>query len=309
MTIWGMKRLFAAAVNSRTSVCLMVGVMALGLGGCAGANDTKSVADRNTDFKVSEPYDYAADDVAIEKTSHESNSRAAKSYYPPSAKLRRFASDNPYCLLWSDWESLCSYTKEGGGMECHDDPTFRVEPSSPFCASIIDLTKTTDDQLKSLNRFCSLVRKIPVLDKAPIRKVDACVRYENERPFSGRRMSVLNHRWCETWLTDKGLISCHSYEDKALSSGESISHTSNTSSYSCNDAISENVSFEKATCSQWAKTDQCQNPQFRGNGVNYAAENQFLDFSDESAYDKIVIAPGSVHIPLPLPTLGVFCGK
>ena len=229
-----------------------------------------------------------------------------KSFYPPSKTLKKFAHKNPSCPLWSDWQSLCSYTGEGGGIICHDDPSYRAEPSAPFCAYKVDLTKTTSEELASLQRFCSLLSTTSLLDKAPIRKVKACFQYQNKRPFSGRNMTSLGHKWCNAWITDIGWLTCDGYEDKILDSGIKISEAS---SYSCKKAISEKIEFERASCAQWSYTHPCANPQFLGSGVNYIQENPFLDFSDESAFDKIIIPNDKAHLPLPVPTLGIFCHK
>lgn len=219
-----------------------------------------------------------------------------KTFYQPSEALKNFALENPSCLLWSDWQSLCSYSGVGGSVVCHDDPFHRVEPSAPFCANEVDLTKVTSDQLDSMNRFCSLLLKTPLLNRAPIQEVDACYQYADERPFSGRDMLSLDHEWCNAWFTDKGWIVCNGYEDKLLTSGKKIS---DIAQYSCDEAISRDIKFEKAWCAQWIETKQCVNPQFRGNGVSYKNSNPL----------KEIITGRKAHVPLPSPTLGVFCGE
>lgn len=219
-----------------------------------------------------------------------------KSFYSPSKALKKFAHKNPDCKLWSDWQSLCSYTGKNGSILCHDDPSMRVEPSEPFCTHV-DLTKITEAQQYSLDRFCSLPLETNILTH-PIQKKQACFGYLDGRPFSGKNLTSVSHDFCEAWITDLGWVVCDGFEDKVLKSGKRIS---NLKKYSCSEAISENIEFKYARCASWtsSQTQNCKNP------VTYY-DKPYLDYSDEENFRQI-IPDSSFHLPLPNPVLGIAC--
>ena len=172
----------------------------------------------------------------------------------------------------------------------------------------MDLRKTTPEQEASLLRFCSLPRTINVYyDEGPVnvKKTDACLGYEKDRPFSGRDMASLNHGWCNVWNTDKGWMTCEGYEDKTFRNGKKLSEVS---ALTCKEAIAEKTSFKYALCRQWSDRVPCEKPAFPTDFINYS----------ETAIGKLYSSPGVFnsapsnrrpHYVLPPPTSGFYCRK
>jgi hypothetical protein len=61
-------------------------------------------------------------------------------YYPDQLSadiaLDSFGRDQPQCLLWTNWQKICSRTGLNGEITCAMDSGFKVRPSTPFCAGI-----------------------------------------------------------------------------------------------------------------------------------------------------------------------------
>lgn len=107
-----------------------------------------------------------------------------------------FGAQQKSCNLWSNWQKTCS--RLNGRLFCQADRQRPVEPSIPFCASgeLAATESQPQDQLKSMERFCT-ERGNLYGDHGLVGNF--CRRWDEQRPFNGKRLATLVHPQCAAW--------------------------------------------------------------------------------------------------------------
>ena len=126
---------------------------------------------------------------------------AAPTYYSSEieadAALADFERNNPSCQLWTNWQKMCSRTGRSGSTSCIES-VHKAMPSEPFCVARTNrpyegvLPSDSNAQRLSFNRFCEEFSNDQ--DQAKV-----CVRWVQERPFSGLNIKDRLHPWCAEW--------------------------------------------------------------------------------------------------------------
>lgn len=135
-----------------------------------------------------------------------------KSRAEAEADLDLFERDYPKCMLWTNWQKMCSRTGRNSKIHCAEDRERRVRPSAPFCAHYInsDYGRNKPDQVASILRFCKSKHIAGQLSEDGVKfQVTECRRYSPARPFNGKRLSARLNPLCATWTTqNNGILKC-----------------------------------------------------------------------------------------------------
>lgn len=135
-------------------------------------------------------------------TTASSTSIFYKTQAAADAALEAFEKTNPSCQLWTNWQKMCSRTGPNGAAACVVDPEVKVKPSAVFCSrdensiKLLEVARLTPEQV-SRDRFCTSFENKSPLSKRLGRSL--CVDKDQNRPFSGFRMSSRFHPWCGEW--------------------------------------------------------------------------------------------------------------
>jgi hypothetical protein len=116
------------------------------------------------------------------------------------SSLARFGDAHRDCLLWTNWNQMCSRTGESGAAYCVYDKNYTATASEPFCAISNkgpETIATTPKERASRNRFCADYLKDS--DRRNTKKTHRCVLYSSNRPFNGMNLSSRIHPWCLEW--------------------------------------------------------------------------------------------------------------
>ncbi len=124
------------------------------------------------------------------------------------AALAAFETAHPRCEVWSNWQKTCS--RIGATVHCTVDRAKPVLPSAPFCMG--QWEEAGEEARASRMRFC----KKPDYFTLGGKRVPACARYREDRPFNGRRLRPLSSPACAEWREDvtnkkAGLYSTNGY--------------------------------------------------------------------------------------------------
>lgn len=111
-----------------------------------------------------------------------------------------FGTQQKSCNLWSNWQKTCS--RLNGRLFCQADRQRQVKPSIPFCASgeLAAPESQPQDQLKSMERFCTARGSLYGSNALGTRVIgNFCRRWDEQRPFNGKRIATLVHPQCAAW--------------------------------------------------------------------------------------------------------------
>jgi hypothetical protein len=170
-------------------------------------------------------------------------------------QMRAFGEANPQCPLWTNWERLCSRTGSGGGIHCNVDTSRRVSPSEPFCVtaspsqSASAFASNFSSARVSSTRFCRQIRDASETQEAiSSGEPTLCASYAPDRPFNGRRIAAVRHRWCEAWSD--------AIDGRLVCSEGAVGTTP-----SCSRLASRRYEHEHLlTCSAWRSSLPCRRP-------------------------------------------------
>lgn len=197
-------------------------------------------------------------------------------------QLTTFGRDNPQCLLWTDWQRLCSRTGPQATLRCVRDAARPVAASQPFCAAAPgpgnDAYAANFSALRQTStRFCA----VQVADANEARQEgepDLCDSYKPGRPFNGRRLAAMRHPWCETWADA---------ETQSPVCSESVKGNAR----SCKALASVGYEHERLlVCTAWRPDTPCRRP-----------------FAGASPRDREGLVIGGVPDPNGSPVFGTIC--
>lgn len=203
------------------------------------------------------------------------------------AALTAFDRDNPSCQLWTNWQKMCSRTGEGGATRCNVDTERPVRPSVPFCmdqpGTYVAFEELPLIEQESMLRFCTKREK---LEAGTPSANEGCIRYQEDRPFNGRRYSAISNPWCAEWkeVNSKKLICKEGAEGRD----------------SCSRKFSKNGLKRPVYCAAWTEEVQCSNPR---NIYNHQEANELLKSQPP---DFIIV--GGIHVLDVSPIIGIYCG-
>ena len=116
------------------------------------------------------------------------------------AALLQFASKEPDCQLWTNWQKLCVRRASAGPGDCRVDADYPVAPSTPFCiAGTTRADVLNPQELLSARRFCENLGDDDLAGPNRNRIPRICSRYALKKPFNSRSLAAVRDRWCEVW--------------------------------------------------------------------------------------------------------------
>jgi len=187
----------------------------------------------------------AGDAPAENKTGEAERSIYYKSQAAADTALAAFDKDNPSCQLWTNWQKMCSRTGEGGiSTYCVTDSSHPVRPTRPFCVGIFGgivrepehLMRSSDGEL--FNLYCAKL----LHEDGRTR----CAKWDPNRPFNGKSLSVMRHPACEVWARNEKPICSETGKFPELPLCSSIKQNwSKAPAFSC---VAENPEFKKFGC-------------------------------------------------------------
>lgn len=211
-------------------------------------------------------------------------------------KLAAFERDNPDCQLWTDWQSMCSRTGSNREPYCVRDPDRPVAPSEPFCTNAYlgyEPYSLSKRQVQSVMRFCDRTEARKTLNgKSSDGSARNCVRFNPDRPFSGRGLAARLHPWCEEWA-DSGTETI-------------VCSNASTSNIACDEKAKAGFrSKNRLYCAKWRLPQWCQEGR---DYYDYSKDLTRLAVSDDETEqpgdDQLYFAE---QPPLPAPVYGIQC--
>lgn len=135
------------------------------------------------------------------------------------ADLARFASENPSCALWTNWQKACADTGPDHSTQCISDSDRKVAPSKPFCADSGAYVgpDLADGVSASKARFCDDLRLSSAVDAQGQRtSVYVCDKFEPDRPFNGQKVEdIVGSQLCKSWRRGvEGVLYCARWADE-----------------------------------------------------------------------------------------------
>jgi hypothetical protein len=160
--------------------------------------------------------------------------------------LIAFGEAHPHCLIWTNWQKLCSRTGVDGAIHCTADPDRAVEPSEPFCAGAAaphassSFRGNFDRARESSLRFCE--SRWPGSEAEAVNEGETtlCNTFAGGRPFNGRRIAAMRHPWCQVWsdaLTGDLVCSEHGGNGTPSCSGLAARHYEHPHLLSCSEWV------------------------------------------------------------------------